>query len=294
MKLAFLMQCHKNPKQINMLIEYLNHPNIDFYIHVDKKSDVSSQIIKKGSVIILPEEQRVDVKWGTFSQVQATLNLMNYAYKREKYDFYWLISGQDFPLASADQIISFLDSNLDSNYIDLSISKNNGALYDTNFDKRNQIVYYSWMFKRDFKHRLLKRIWVEITGGYNRTFRVFLRKNYLDFKFYFGSSWWCINGAFFTYVINYLETHMEYVNFFKKSCCPDESFFQTLIMNSDYAGSRREHLLYVDWSESNSSPKTITCKDLSKAFNSGKFFVRKIDMEKDNQVIPEILKRIER
>lgn len=177
MRLAFLMQCHKNPEQINMLIGYLNHPNIDFYIHVDKKSNITSEITKgQDNVIILPEEQRVDVKWGTFSQVQATLNLLKYAYMSNTYDFYWVISGQDFPLVSAESIIQFLSNNMNRNYMDLFISKNNGARHSTNYDKRNQIVYFEWMFKRDLKHRLLRRSWVEITGGYNYTFPVFFAK----------------------------------------------------------------------------------------------------------------------
>ena len=38
MKVAFLMQCHKNPEQINLLLEALNHPMVDVFVHVDKKS----------------------------------------------------------------------------------------------------------------------------------------------------------------------------------------------------------------------------------------------------------------
>lgn len=110
MKLAFLIQCHKNADQINQLIGALSHPDIDLYIHVDKKSEITQQIrINNSNVTILSDEERVDVRWGTFSQVQATLNLLKRSY-RKKYDFYWLISGQDFPLVSAESIIMKLSS----------------------------------------------------------------------------------------------------------------------------------------------------------------------------------------
>lgn len=79
MKLAFLIQCHKNPSQVNTLINMLNHDNIDFYIHVDKKSRIKEDLCSGSNVFVLPDEFRVDVKWATFSQVQATLNLMRYA-----------------------------------------------------------------------------------------------------------------------------------------------------------------------------------------------------------------------
>lgn len=106
MKLAFLIQCHKNPKQINKLIQVLSHPDVDLYVHIDKKSEISAEQINlnTSNVKILNDEDRVDVRWGTFSQVKATLNLLKEAYEK-KYDYYWLISGQDFPLVSVEDII---------------------------------------------------------------------------------------------------------------------------------------------------------------------------------------------
>ena len=38
MKIAVLIQCHKNAKQINLLLNKLNHPDIDCYLHIDKKA----------------------------------------------------------------------------------------------------------------------------------------------------------------------------------------------------------------------------------------------------------------
>lgn len=38
MKQAILVQCHKNPKQINLLLDALNDPSLDIYIHIDKKA----------------------------------------------------------------------------------------------------------------------------------------------------------------------------------------------------------------------------------------------------------------
>lgn len=38
MKISFLIFVHKNPVQLNELIEVLDCNEIDFYIHFDKKS----------------------------------------------------------------------------------------------------------------------------------------------------------------------------------------------------------------------------------------------------------------
>ena len=39
MKIAYLILCHKNPIQVNMLIDQLTDENVDFYIHVDVKAN---------------------------------------------------------------------------------------------------------------------------------------------------------------------------------------------------------------------------------------------------------------
>lgn len=172
------------------------------------------------------------------------------------------------------------------------VSKNNGAKKSTNYDKRNEIIFPAWMLKHDFLHRIIRRLWVEITGGYQYTFPVFLRSNNNELKYYFGSQWWCINCDFAGYILNYIKVHPEYIKFFKKTSCPDESFFQTLLMNSEFAFSRREYLHYIDWSEGNSSPKNLKCTDLDRAFSSHKLMARKVDNEYDKEIITEILKRI--
>ena len=45
MKLAILIQCHKNPEQINRLLERLDHPSVDCFVHIDKKQKFADQII---------------------------------------------------------------------------------------------------------------------------------------------------------------------------------------------------------------------------------------------------------
>ena len=80
MKVAFLMQCHKNPKQINLLLKALKHPQVDVFIHVDSKNEnIRENIEKIDGVYLLPKKDSVDVQWAQFSQVQATLNLLDAA-----------------------------------------------------------------------------------------------------------------------------------------------------------------------------------------------------------------------
>ena len=288
MKLAVLIQCHKSPEQINLVLDTMQDERIDFFIHVDSKSDINKQIMNRNDVIMLPDDLRVDVRWGQFSQVQATLNLLSFARKFGKYDFYCLISGQDFPIVSASKLCEYLSEHKGDNFVNLFDSKNNGLGLPNNYDKRNDIVFPQWLMARNLYIRILRRLWVALTGGYNHTYRIFKRKQINNIDYYFGAQWWCINNEFAEWLLIYLGEHCNFIDFFKKSSCPDESFFQTLLMNSPFADTRCDYLHYVDWSEGKSSPKNLTVSDYDKIISSGKFFARKID---GNIELIQMLKR---
>lgn len=289
MKLAILLLCHKNPDQIVTLVHALEHSDIDVYIHIDKKSDIALSFAEEsGGVFVLPSQLCVDVQWGSISQVDATLNLLEYAMHLGKYDYYWLCSGQDYPIKSMDQIIRFLQKSNQKNYINFFKSKNFEHIKENNYDKRNSIIYPDWMFSRNICKRILKRIYVKLTGGYEKTFCIFRRKNSTGMQFYFGSSWWCLNGATIAWIMDYIKTNSEYYHFFASCMNPDESFFHTLVKNSPYGSQCEDYLHYVDWSEGKSSPKTLRIEDFEYICASPKFMARKFDDQVDRRIIQKL------
>ena len=76
MKIAYIILCHKNAKQINMMIDVLNDKENAFFIHLDKKSNIESFIKTGSNIHILPKDKREDIKWGTISMIKATKNLL--------------------------------------------------------------------------------------------------------------------------------------------------------------------------------------------------------------------------
>lgn len=279
MKIAVLIQCHKNAKQINLLLNKLNHPDIDCYLHIDKKADFEEQVIHRENVFVLPREKRVSVKWAQISQVDATLNLLHMA--NGGYDYYWLISGQDWPLRSTDEIINFFKKHNGENFVRYWNSKNYGKHQQNNLDKRNQIYFPLDIIGRKSWQKIVKRVYVELTGGYNKTWKIFMRKQ-LETDFYFGSSWWALTGETVEWIINYLGQHEDYYIFYKNTVCPDESFFQTLVMMSPYADNKTDYLTYLHFSEGANSPDILRASDFPQAKESGCLVMRKVDMDVDD------------
>lgn len=286
MKIAILIQCHKNPKQINLLLDKLNHPDIDCYLHIDKKADFAGEIIRRENVFVLPDEQRVSVEWAQISQVTATLNLLNTAFASigGAYDYYWLISGQDWPLRSASEIIKFFEEHNGANFVQYWNSKNHGSHKQNNLDKRNQIYFPIKLIGRKPWQKIIKRGWVELTGGYNQTWKIFERKQ-LDVDFYFGSQWWCLNKETAKWISDYLKENPDFYDFFKGSSTPDESFFQTLVMLSPYADDTTDNLLYQHFQKGANSPDILTTDDLQRAKESKYLVMRKVDMDVDDSFL---------
>lgn len=288
MKQAILVQCHKNPKQVNLLLDALDDPNLDIYVHIDKKSNIGSEIKTGKQIHILPDEYRVDVGWAVFSQVEATLNLMRYAATWGEYGHYLLCSGQDYPLVKASELSDFLNKNADFNFVQIWASKKGGG-YTNNYDKRTEIYYPYSVLGNTLPKRIAKRALVELTGGYNRTWPIFRRKQLENVDFYFGSQWVCISGEMEKWVEEYIKNHQEFIEFYRHTNCPDESFFQTLLMNSPYKDRRQDYLHYIDWSSGGNSPKNLDVSDIDRMMKSGKLMARKFE---DEGVIEILKKRV--
>lgn len=270
----------------------MQHPQITFFLHIDKKSEIKEDINKCSNVIILPDHLRVDVRWAGITQIDATLNLMRYAEEYDQFDYYWLCSGQDFPIRPINELIAELENNHGSDYVDLFKTRNHENGKDNNYDKRTAIYFPEWMIGNEPVKRFLKRAYTQLTGGYEKTYFWARRKPINDFLFYFGSQWICLSEKTLKWIDDYLEEHPEYYTFYRNTNCPDESFFHTLVMNSPYAKCRRDHLYYIDWSQGGNSPKLLTCDDLDKIIGSGKYMARKFDANVDSEVLNVLSKRI--
>lgn len=291
MKIAYIMLCHKNARQVNMLIDSLSSNNSDIYIHIDLKSNIESKIVKKDNVFILPKEQSYSVKWGGNDMILATLSLIRFVKNSGKeYDYIWLVSGQDYPLINVEQIEQRLIDNLNYNYIDV-------VPYNTKEYKRYrklyEIWYPTWITKNKIYIKIIKRLYMIITGGYNHTFKIFKRKKSFNFEFQFGSQWWTLTSECAYDILKYCDEHPEYINYYNNVIIPDECFFQTLFMNSKYSKLRKNNLVFVNWKDNRRSPETLTMHDLSTLKNASKdkCLARKFDLDKDIDIINNLKNR---
>ncbi|WP_010632906.1 beta-1,6-N-acetylglucosaminyltransferase [Sporolactobacillus vineae] len=276
-KMAYAIQCHKNSGQINELIKNLNDENIDFFIHVDNKSNIAKSIVKRDNVFLMKD--RINVTWSGFSQVEATLGLLKMIRESNNdYDYVHLLSGQDFPIKSRYFIGQFFKNNLGKNFIEYED-------FPIHILQRIKVYYPKLLIGRGKIRRLVR-------GLYWRLIMKTPLTRKIDFlpRLYYGSSWFSITGECAKYILNFVDENKKYYNFFKNSFCSDETFFQTIILNSIFKTSVvNNNYRYIDWYKKGlPSPKTLTLDDYNKLSFSDDLYARKFDADIDNQVIGKI------
>ena len=113
-KFAYLILAHHQPKQLLRLVKAIYTPNTVIYIHLDLKRDskpFTTLFARHHLTDVLFIKDRVNVYWGGFSMVKATLNLMQKASADYPYKYYHLLSGSDFPIKSNEYIARFFSKS---------------------------------------------------------------------------------------------------------------------------------------------------------------------------------------
>jgi hypothetical protein len=72
---------HEHPTLLRRLVDKLNAPWTEIIIHIDRKIDITifEDALAGCNVVFLPDQLRVDIRWGGISQCRATLQMLRYA-----------------------------------------------------------------------------------------------------------------------------------------------------------------------------------------------------------------------
>lgn len=288
MRIAYLLLCHKNEEQVETLIDQLSSDNVDFYIHIDKKS-CCFLLQERSNVFILPQKDRVDIRWATYSMIRAELNLIGFVLKSQRqYDYIGLLSGQDFPVKTNQFIEDFLTKNMGEEFIEVI---DHSDIRFHRYLKRTNVYYPEFLQKRSSVSKIARKIYMILTG-YPSTAKVFSRSNPMDFEFEFGSQWWLLSYDCIKWIDCFLRQHREYCLYFSHAMTPDECFFQTLLVASPFNQQIRDRVTYLEWNDDQNHPKSIDKNVVDQLINSERYlFCRKIDDIEIAKEIVQILKR---
>ena len=279
MKIAHLILAHKNPAQLERLIDALTHPAFDVYIHLDKKTDIAPfrYLADKQNVFFVAN--RAPVYWAGYGTIQATINGFRAILPNPAYDYINVISAQDFPLTSAEHIYRHFAENQGAEFITCE------SIEDKWRDAATRVTRYhliNWRIPGKFK---LEK-WVNRFLG-PRKFPI------EGYKLVGRSNWFTLSRGAANYFLDFIGRHPEVRRFFRYVWGADEFIFATVLYNSTFKDSIRESVIYVDWrGQTKGHPKVLTGKDLPEMLASGRLFARKMDMDVDSTLFDLLEKHI--
>jgi hypothetical protein len=253
MKIAYLILAHNTPSHMARLVRALNSPNAAFFVHIDRKSDISPFQKQLSGHNITFLEDRVDVYWGDVSDVEATIKLIKRGLSDSPDSSYFvLLSGSDYPLRGPRYIEDFLSRHRGSEFINLVQMPCDAV------GKPIERLENYWL-RTPFKSQFMIRI-VGKLNHWNTKLKL-IRRDYLnalkDVAPYAGSQWWALTVDVCRYILAFVHSKPEVVKFFNNVLLPDESFFQTIIGNSEFAKHVTRNLTFTDWSRPTGGPAII-------------------------------------
>lgn len=278
-KHAYLIMAHNSFYVLRVLLRLLDDPRNDIYIHIDKKvKDFDFpryQSLCQKARVFYPEK-RIDVRWGTASQVKTELLLFRAAAQKGPYHFYHLLSGVDLPLYSQNYIHSF--------FADKQSSFLGYAEKASRFDVM-RLSRYHGLFpgKGAFSKRL---------NGYAMRLQERLRLDRLKntgLTVYKGANW----GSLTQQAVDcLLENEKRILKTVRFSVCADEVYKQTFLLAKGIP-LHNSTMRLILWGEEN-HPKVLTLDDMGALEATDCLFARKFDAENYGDAVDAVAAMVEK
>ena len=286
-KHAYMIMAHNEWDILKKLITLLDNEKNDIFVHIDKKVKTFPELkTTKSTLRFVPDEKRVDTRWGTCSVVHAELTLLEFANSYGPYCYYHLISGVDLPIKSNANIHDFFEKHNGKNFIGFARNNCEERLRYFHFfvpKTRTRSLKNTLQTKARWLLLLLQRI-LHIS-----------RNN--DIEIRKGELWISITEDFAKYCIAKKDEVFKRV---KHTLLADETVVQTLIWNSpfratiydtqsEHDGCQRE----IDWNRGSPYVWGQDKGDFAVLMKSRRLFARKFS-SKFPEIINEVFENIKK
>jgi len=267
--IAYFMLVHRYPNQFKRLFKSIYHENNHYVIHIDKRAgktiadDIGLFLSDYKNTSVLESK---DAIWGGYSLVDAQLRgIEKLVASGLTWDYFINLSGQDFPLKNQVFIMEYLST----------------------FDCCEFIKVVNQNLVRPETMHRIKGYVQEINGelvvstAFNRPFLKGVTP-------YIGNQWMILSRRFCEF-ITYSPELKVFKDFYRNTLISDESFFQTVLMNTTF----KPKIIYddkreIDWVESSDiklRPRDFVTGDSEMLINSKNLFARKFDENTDSGIL---------
>lgn len=274
MKHVILIHAHKDLDQLNGLVGQLAHDGFIIYVNVDTRARFDVARISPLARVV---RQRIAVYWGHWSQVRAVLNaLAEIVAAVPEFDKVVFISAQDAPLLPNSALEQALDAARGRELLECAPVGPDGWACQERYQ------YFHWP-RAGRPGRLAAKLVQRAmrTLGLRRSMPAGMRP-------YGGSCWWALSRPCILMILARVAAEPALARCFRTVACPDELFFQTLVMDSPFgANVNTNNFRYIRWPDSAArNPKILDAADFDDIARSDAHFCRKIDAAASAGLLP--------
>ncbi|MDX2303624.1 MAG: beta-1,6-N-acetylglucosaminyltransferase [Microscillaceae bacterium] len=259
MKIAYLILSRDNPEHTQTLIERISGKNKHCFVHIDANTSYDFEELENLSGLTLLKPS-LKVNPDGFSQVRAILGLLNLAISQGQFDYFILLSGNDYPVRSQE----FIDFYLEKNYKQDEYIHIRKMPYLPAGMSEDQIIHYHFECNRSNPQSF--RDFVCLSAEY--VLKSFKFRKKIDFQLYTGSPWWALTQPCVRYILEFVSKNPEFLKIYQMADRPCESFFHTIIANSHFSRHVRHSLTYEEGEDFLEAPAVFKEESLDLFFEN--------------------------
>jgi hypothetical protein len=276
---AFLILAHTQPDLLRVLVDLLDDPGADLFVHVDARSTSLRGLNLQANHSLLTTVSTATA-WGGYSLFQAELRLLECAVRTGQYEYLHLISGQDLPLCSVPEMRSRLAGRSEQ-FI--------GRVPERDCDAEWKLRYWhpfadSPHYRTSVVRKAARRsaVMVQRAVKVDRVTPRGLQPRH-------GSQWFSITAPFAAWI---LDRRVWIDDAFGRSITSDELVLTTMwaTLNPPFELSSEEdqNLRWINWDAvSKEGPRVITQRELPQLRRAAEraLFARKFDLTADPEAV---------
>jgi Core-2/I-Branching enzyme len=290
-KIGFAILTHNEPEQLLRLVKTLNAmfgaPPIACH-HDFGQCALDKARFPANVRFVHPH---LVTRWGDITAPLAALRAFRLLRQHDRPDWYFLLSGSDYPVRPATEILRDLSEATCDAYLDNREIPFRPPPVDEPTDGhvlgRTDWVLMAYgrycTLRRPTKRLLVRAL---LHGSLPRSEFVPVGERGVDrilhwFNFgrpsriYGGDFWFHANAEAIGHLLDD-PSMIQLVRYYRKRPNPDESIFHTALCNHPDLKICKNHKRYADWPASAHHPKWLDISDMDKIIGSGAYFARKI------------------
>ncbi|RND58139.1 beta-1,6-N-acetylglucosaminyltransferase [Lacticaseibacillus paracasei] len=232
MKIAYIVLCHKNPLTVSTIIRHLLTDESSVVIlHVDASVDEQpyrTKISDQKNLHFVSD--RVDVHWGGFSAIIATIKAMQVGQNLDC-DRFYVLQGVDAPIQSLNEIENFFEQHSKTEFIrayNVTTSRRKSTYMKAYGLHINDVAHLNCVTRFASKAlNLLNKSGVKYRPG-----TIWNDQHTKKMEIFWGWAHVALTRKCVDYIVKFYHENPKFNKKFSFVFPADETYFQTIIYNS--------------------------------------------------------------